>query len=87
MSPAKSSLFSIQKKAIHEGVPRADGRGRSGRRQTIAASRAGGRPRVNSCDLESTHMNAERYVGDSKMHEMVAIAMEEDWDVCVTLCS
>ena len=28
-------------------------------------------------------MNTERYVGDSKLHEMVAIAMEEDWDVCV----
>jgi AcrR family transcriptional regulator len=34
--------------------------------------------------LSSIHqMNAERYVGDSKLHEMVAIAMEEDWDVCV----
>ena len=28
-------------------------------------------------------MNTERYVGDSKLHEMVEIAMEEDWDVCV----
>ena len=28
------------------------------------------------------HMNKERYVGDSKLHEMVAIAMEEDWKVC-----
>jgi hypothetical protein len=28
------------------------------------------------------YMNAERYVGDSKLHEMVAIAMEEDWAVC-----
>ena len=28
------------------------------------------------------HMNSERYVGDSKLHEMVAIAMEENWDVC-----
>ena len=28
-------------------------------------------------------MNSERYVGDSKLHEMVEIAMEEDWDVCV----
>ena len=28
-------------------------------------------------------MNTERYVGNSKLHEMVAIAMEEDWDVCV----
>lgn len=27
-------------------------------------------------------MNAERFVGDSKIHEMVAIAMEESWDVC-----
>ena len=28
-------------------------------------------------------MNCERYVGDSKLHEMVEIAMEESWDVCV----
>ena len=29
------------------------------------------------------HMNSERYVGDAKLHEMVALAMEENWDVCV----
>jgi hypothetical protein len=28
-------------------------------------------------------MNSERYVGDSKMHEMVEIAMQESWNVCV----
>jgi hypothetical protein len=28
-------------------------------------------------------MNSERYVGDAKLHDMVAIAMEESWDVCV----
>jgi len=28
-------------------------------------------------------MNCERYVGDSKLHEMVEIAMEESWEVCV----
>ena len=34
--------------------------------------------------MKSVHrMNTERYVGDSKLHEMVEIAMEEDWDVCV----
>ena len=27
-------------------------------------------------------MNSDRYAGDSKMHEMVAAAMEENWDVC-----
>ena len=34
--------------------------------------------------LSTIHlMNAERYVGDAKLHEMVAIAMEESWDVCM----
>ena len=34
--------------------------------------------------LTSIHeMNAERYVGDAKLHEMVSIAMEESWDVCL----
>jgi hypothetical protein len=28
-------------------------------------------------------MNSERYIGDSKLHEMVEIAMEESWEVCV----
>jgi hypothetical protein len=28
-------------------------------------------------------MNAERYVGNSKLHEMVEIAMQESWQVCV----
>ncbi len=27
-------------------------------------------------------MNAERYTGDEKIHQMVAMAIEEDWDVC-----
>ena len=36
-------------------------------------------------DLLSTihRMNSERYVGDSKLHEMVEVAMEESWEVCV----
>ena len=29
-------------------------------------------------------MNSDRYVGDAKMHDMVAVAMEENWDVCKT---
>jgi hypothetical protein len=28
-------------------------------------------------------MNCERYVGDSKLHEMVEIAMQESWEVCL----
>src|SRR5690348_5849244 len=36
------------------------------------------------CQLLSTvhRMNSDRYVADAKMHDMVAVAMEEDWDVC-----
>ena len=34
--------------------------------------------------MQTVHrMNSERYVGDSKLHEMVEIAMEESWDVCL----
>jgi hypothetical protein len=33
--------------------------------------------------MQTMHrMNRERYAGDSKMHEMVAVAMEENWNVC-----
>jgi len=28
------------------------------------------------------HMDAARYVEDSKIHEMVAVVMEESWGVC-----
>ena len=50
--------------------------------RTIAATP--GPPVQRLRELLSTihHMNSERYVGNSKLHEMVAIAMEEDWDVC-----
>jgi len=32
-------------------------------------------------------MNCERYVGDSKLHEMVEIAMEESWRYACPICS
>ncbi|MET0705220.1 MAG: hypothetical protein ABWY82_00020 [Tardiphaga sp.] len=33
--------------------------------------------------LKTIHeMNAARYVADAKMHEMGAVAMDENWDVC-----
>lgn len=35
-------------------------------------------------DLLTTinRLNTERYVGDCKLHDMVEVAMQEDWDVC-----
>jgi hypothetical protein len=51
--------------------------------QTIAAGRGPAATRLRELMISIHHMNAERYVGDSKLHEMVEIAMEESWDVCV----
>ena len=83
MSPANVYRFFDSKKSIHEGVARAlmgeveiEGR---------RIARAPGPAAVRLRELMTTinRMNTERYVGDSKMHEMVEIAMQEDWDVCV----
>jgi AcrR family transcriptional regulator len=83
MSPANVYRFFDSKKAIHEGVARA----LMGEVETEAQRivHTPGPAAVRLRDLMKTvhRMNSERYVGDSKLHEMVAIAMEEDWDVCV----
>src|SRR3982074_2160105 len=83
MSPANVYRFFDSKKAIHEGVAR----GLMGeveveaQRIAVAPGPAAGRLREVMTTLH--RMNSERYVGDSKLHEMVEIAMEESWEVCV----
>src|SRR4030088_1873980 len=84
MSPANVYRFFDSKKAIHEGVARGLMGGVEQAAQTIASQPGPAAARLRELMTSIHHMNAERYVGDSKMHEMVAIAMEEDWDVCVT---
>ena len=83
MSPANVYRFFDSKKSIHEGVAR----GLMGEVEIEARriAQATGPAPVRLRELMKTihHMNSERYVGDSKMHEMVEIAMQEDWDVCV----
>jgi AcrR family transcriptional regulator len=83
MSPANVYRFFDSKKAIHEGVARTLMGEVEVEAQRIA--RAPGPATVRLRDLMKTvnRMNTERYVGDSKLHEMVEIAMQEDWDVCV----
>jgi AcrR family transcriptional regulator len=83
MSPANVYRFFDSKKAIHEGVAR----GLMGEVE-VAAQEVAARPRPAAAKLRELmntihRMNSERYVGDSKLHEMVAIAMEEDWASCV----
>jgi AcrR family transcriptional regulator len=83
MSPANVYRFFDSKKAIHEGVAR----GLMGEveleAQRIAQTHGSAATRLRELMTTVHRMNSERYVGDSKLHEMVEIAMEEDWDVCV----
>lgn len=84
MSPANVYRFFESKKAIHQAVAR----GLMGEVE-LEAKRIVAKPgpvKERFRELLTTihRMNTERYVGDSKLHEMVEIAMQEDWDVCVT---
>src|SRR6201992_2180675 len=83
MSPANVYRFFDSKKAIHEGVAR----GLMGEVEiaahAIAAQRGPVASKLRELLTAIHRMNSERYVGDSKLHEMVEIAMEESWEVCV----
>src|ERR1700747_3275459 len=83
MSPANVYRFFDSKKSIHEGVARGLMGGVEEAAQASAAQCGPGAGALRGLVKTNQCMNAERYVGDSKLHEMVAIAMEEDWDVCV----
>jgi len=83
MSPANVYRFFDSKKAIHEGVARI----LMGEVEDVTAviARRPGPAAARLRELMTTinRMNSERYVGDSKLHEMVEVAMEESWEVCV----
>src|SRR5204862_1930649 len=82
MSPANVYRYFDSKKAIHEGVAR-DLMGEVEVEAQRIADRPGpAAPRLRELMKTVNRMNTERYVGDSKLHEMVAVAMEEDWEVC-----
>ena len=83
MSPANVYRFFDSKKSIHEGVARGMMGGVEEAAQAIAAQAGPAATRLREMMKTVHRMNAERYVGDSKLHEMVEIAMQEDWDVCV----
>jgi AcrR family transcriptional regulator len=83
MSPANVYRFFDSKKAIHEGVARGLMTEVEVAAHVIAARRGPAASRLRELITSIHRMNTERYVGDSKLHEMVAIAMEESWQVCV----
>ena len=83
MSPANVYRFFDSKKAIHEGVARGLMGGVEDAAQIIATRRGPAASRLRELLTTIHRMNSERYVGDSKLHEMVEIAMQESWEVCV----
>jgi AcrR family transcriptional regulator len=82
MSPANIYRFFDSKKAIHEGVARRLMAEVEDAAEAIAAKPTPPVERLKELLATVSVMNAERFVGDAKIHEMVAIAMEESWDVC-----
>src|ERR1041385_1053652 len=83
MSPANVYRFFDSKKAIHEGVARSLMGEVEAAAQAIAASPGPAARRLRELIVTINRMNSERYIGDSKLHEMVEIAMQESWNVCV----
>jgi AcrR family transcriptional regulator len=82
MSPANVYRFFDSKKSINAGVAkRLMGEVEQASRK-IASGKAGATERLRQLLSTIHRMNSDRYVADAKMHDMVAIAMEEDWDVC-----
>ncbi|TYL97379.1 TetR/AcrR family transcriptional regulator [Bradyrhizobium rifense] len=84
MSPANVYRFFESKKAIHQSVARSLMGEVELEAQRIVARPGPVLERFRELLTTINRMNTERYVGDSKLHEMVEIAMQEDWDVCVT---
>ena len=83
MSPANVYRFFDSKKAINEGVARGLMGEVEEAAQAIVIRPGPAADRLRELLTTVHRMNSERFVGDSKLHEMVAIAMEESWDVCV----
>src|SRR5258708_6991358 len=83
MSPANVYRFFDSKKAINEGVARRLMGGVEDAAQAIATRHESAVSRLRELVTTVHRMNCERYVGDSKLHEMVEIAMEESLEVCL----
>src|SRR6202140_4013974 len=83
MSPANVYRFFDSKKAIHDGVARTLMGGVEQAAEVIASGRGSATLRLRELITTIHRMNCERYIGGSKLHEMVEIAMEESWEVCV----
>src|SRR5258708_16410716 len=83
MSPANVYRFFDSKKSIHEGVACGLMGEVEVEAERIAVEPGPAAVRLREMMTTIHRMNSERYVADSKLHEMVEIAMQESWEVCV----
>jgi AcrR family transcriptional regulator len=82
MSPANVYRFFESKRAIHEAVAYRI-MGEIEQAATAIAERPlSASQRLRDLLMTIHHLNKKRHVGDSKLDELVAIAMQEDWKVC-----
>jgi AcrR family transcriptional regulator len=84
MSPANVYRFFDSKKAIIESVARGLMGEVEDAARAVLAKPGPAAARLRELLTTVHRMNSERYVGDAKLHEMVEIAMEESWEVCVS---
>jgi AcrR family transcriptional regulator len=82
MSPANVYRFFDSKKAIHEGVAV-----RLMSEVEVAVAAVAARPGSAAARLSAVlaaiyRLNVELFIGDAKLHEMVMMAMEQNWDAC-----
>jgi len=82
MSPANVYRFFDSKKSINAGVARRLMGQVERQSQAIAAGKQDAATKLRELITTVHRMNTERYVADLKMHDMVAVAMEEDWEGC-----
>jgi len=82
MSPANVYRFFDSKKSINAGVARRLMGEVEQASSKIASGNKGAAERLRQLLATVHRMNSDRYVADSKMHDMVAAAMEESWDGC-----
>ena len=82
MSPANVYRFFDSKKSITAGVVSRQMGDVEQALQVVAGRPETATERLREMLITIFRMNSERFAGDSKMHEMVAVAMEENWDVC-----
>jgi len=82
MSPANVYRFFDSKKSINAGVAKRLMGEVEQASKVIASDKKPAAERLRQLLSTVNRMNSDRYVADAKMHDMVAAAMEENWDVC-----